>query len=261
MKLLCAVCLAALFAALFCSPHILPEEADPPASAAVIAEFDAAGDSEKLFVIQNDPIYPARLVRFAEDYPQAIDYVYHYPARKDTFDETPLFAEAASDAPPLLFQWDARWGYASYGDGLIGCTGCGPTVLSMAALALVGDPAYTPLFVARLADENGYYVSNVGSSWALIGTGCELLGLSAREVPLSQDAMRQALDDGDLLAAVVGPGDFTKSGHFLLIRDFSDEGFILNDPNSAENSARLWPFDVLMPQIKNIWALSAGKSN
>ena len=66
---------------------------------------------------------------------------------------------------------------------------------------------------------------------------------------------------GDLLAAVVGPGDFTKSGHFLLIRDFSDEGFILNDPNSAENSARFWPFDVLMPQIKNIWALSAGKKN
>ena len=110
MKLLCAVCLAALFAALFCSPHILPEEADPPASAAVIAEFDAAGDSEKLFVIQNDPVYPARLVRFAEDYPQAIDYVYHYPARKDTFDETPLFAEAASDTPPLLFQWDAALG-------------------------------------------------------------------------------------------------------------------------------------------------------
>ena len=72
--------------------------------------------------------------------------------------------------------------------------------------------------------------------------------------------MRQALDDGDLLAAVVGPGDFTKSGHFLLIRDFTDEGFILNDPNSAENSARLWPFDVLLPQIKNIWALSAGKT-
>jgi uncharacterized protein YvpB len=68
--------------------------------------------------------------------------------------------------------------------------------------------------------------------------------------------MKKALDAGSLIILNVGPGDFTDSGHFLVVTGYTDEGFSINDPNSRKNSEKIWSYDTLKGQIRNLWAMS-----
>ena len=228
----------------------IPDVSDEP------SEEPEPTKEEKLEKIHNSAEYPEDMVTFAEHYDQVIDYVYYYPEKKDLRPEIDLSKEASEDKPPLLIQWDDRWGYVPYGDGLIGNNGCGPVCLSMAALYLTGNPEYTPVYVAKMAEDNGYAVIGHGSSWSLMSRGCENLGLSARELGLDENVMKKELDKGHPIALVVRKGDFTYGGHFILITGYDEEGFTVNDSNNRANSAKHWTFDVLKGQIRNLWALS-----
>lgn len=230
--------------------------ADPGASSEEYSETDL---TDMLAAIQSDPAYPEKLVELAGKNEEAIPFVYHYPEYKDTVWEIDLSAEARQDTVPLLMQWDQRWGYAAYGDGLMAYTGCGPTCLSMVALYYLGDASYTPLKIAQFAEEQGYYVPGAGSSWTLISEGCGKLGMRAREISLTESSMKAELDAGHPIIIVVGPGDFTDNGHFIVITGYDATGFTINDCNSRENSARTWSFDTLSGQIKNLWAISPGE--
>ncbi len=236
-------------------PVSLPGEAlDDPNRTAPQAQLTFA---EKLQIIEETPeVYPDSLVQLVSKYEQTIDYVYYYPEYKDQSWEIDLSAEAASGQVPLLLQWDRRWGYSPYGTGMIGYTGCGPTSLSMVALYLLGDAKWSPLEMSKFAVENGYCSPGHGSTWTLISEGSTALGLHAAEISLSETRMKRELDQGHPIIVVVGPGDFTTSGHFMVLTGYDDTGFFLNDPNSRENSGRTWSFSVLSPQIKNLWAIS-----
>lgn len=214
-------------------------------------------DEEKLNVIQSSSEYPSEMVEFAEKYSQVIDYVYKYPYYKDTSFEIDLSAEASGDSVPLLLQWDERWGYIPYGEGLIGYTGCGPVCLSMVALYLTGDAMWTPAKVAEFSEQNGYCAPGDGTSWTLISRGSQSLGLNAKELPLMESTMKKELDNGHPIIIVVGEGDFTYSGHYLVIVGYDSAGFRVNDPNSPENSKKSWSYDRLSTQIRNLWAMSA----
>ncbi|HEY9575661.1 MAG TPA: papain-like cysteine protease family protein, partial [Lachnospiraceae bacterium] len=55
----------------------------------------------------------------------------------------------------------------------------------------------------------------------------------------------------------VKPGDFTFTGHFIVLAGLDDSGkIIVNDPNSQKNSKKHWEIDRLLPQIKAIWKYS-----
>lgn len=214
-------------------------------------------DAEKLAHIKNSGDYPEFLVETAEKCPQTIDFVYNWPACRDKTYAVDLSAEAQSDTVPLLIQWDERWGYEPYGDGVIGTSGCGPTCLSMAALYLTHNAEFTPLYIARMAVECGYCVPGNGSSWTLISEGCTQLGLTAQELPLWEQSMKNALDAGEVIILAVGEGDFTGSGHFIVVSGYTQSGFEICDPNSRDNSRMLWTYERLEGQIKNLWSLSA----
>lgn len=232
-------------------------DANPPAAGfALTGEAAELTSAEKLEKIRTSAEYPEDMVALAQRNEEAINYVYDYPRRKGQTASIDLSAEASSGSVPLLMQWDARWGYLPYGDGLVGYTGCGPVSLSMAALYLTGDPQWTPDEVVKLAIEHGYCVPGSGTSWTMIGEGSGLLGLHAEELPLAESVMREELGKGNPIIVVVGPGDFTDSGHFMVIVGCDEEGFQINDPNSCENSEKTWSYDVLSPQIQNLWAVS-----
>lgn len=197
--------------------------------------------------------YPEELLELAVRNPEALDFVARYPQEKDA-QPAGSVGEVERGTYPLLMQWDPRWGCAPYGDSLMALNGCGPTALSMAVCGLTGDGAVTPWTVARYADEVGYYVEGAGSKWELMSTGCQHFGLSARELPLDRSIMVRALEDGQPIVCSVGPGDFTTSGHFILLTGMEDGKFRVNDPNRRANSEKLWDYDTLAPQIRNLWA-------
>ena len=193
------------------------------------------------------------LLELAVRNPEALDFVVRYPREKDAQPAASVGAVERGTFPQLM-QWDPRWGCAPYGDGLMALNGCGPTALSMVVCGLTGDGSVTPWTVARYADEAGYYVEGAGSKWELMSTGCQHFGLSARELPLDRSVMVRALEDGQPIVCSVGPGDFTTSGHFILLTGVEDGKFRVNDPNRRSNSEKLWDYDTLAPQIRNLWA-------
>lgn len=199
--------------------------------------------------------YPQALLDLYQRNPETEDFVLNYPFREKGNAE---LTGCERDTVPLLLQWDPSWGYEKYGSGCIGITGCGPTCLSMVGYYLTGDTALTPGAVAKFAEKEGYYASGYGSSWRLISEGAGKLGLSARELPLVKGKMVSALEAGEPIILALGPGDFTSSGHYIVLTGVEEGGFRVNDPNSRINSEKLWSYEQLEGQIRNIWAIGKG---
>lgn len=183
---------------------------------------------------------------FVEDYPDRQAYI------GQPIDLSPDFM---SGEVPLLMQWDKRWGYDSMGESIIGLAGCGPTCLSMAYLYFTGDLSGTPREMADYCVSNGYYAGE-GTSWSLWTDGLKEWGLYGKELSLSENSMKAVLDNGSLIVCSMRPGDFTTTGHYILIRGYDENGFYVNDPNRRSNSSRQWDYDTLSYQIKNLWAVS-----
>ena len=136
-------------------------------------------------------------------------------------------------------------------------TGCGPTCLSMVTCGLTGDTQWNPYEVAKMAEDNGYYVDGSGSSWDLMSSGAEKLGLTVSSVIFDAEHIRATLEAGQPIICVMGPGDFTDAGHFLVLTGVDKNGdIILQDPNSVERTKQHWDVQKLMNQMKNLWAYS-----
>ena len=199
--------------------------------------------------------YPQELLELAVRNPETVDFVADYPQEKDRAPAETV-EEAERGTIPLLLQWDPRWGCAQYGDGPMALNGCGPTALSMVICGLTGDRTATPYAVAQYAQEMGYYVDGVGTSWELMSAGGAQFGVTARELPLSQSVMENALAAGEPIICSVGPGDFTTSGHFIVLAGIEDGKFQVRDPNRRSTSEKLWDYDTLAGQITNLWTFS-----
>ena len=182
-------------------------------------------------------------------------FVRDYPKKKDLTPTIDLSNLSGSKTVPLLLQWDERWGYREYNESIIGLAGCGPTCLSMATIYLTGDTTKDPLWMCRFAEQNQFNVPGSGSKWALISEGGRMLGLDVTQIPLDKDRIYRNLDVGNPIIVVVGPGDFTTDGHFLVLTGRSGDKITLNDPNSPTNSAKSWDYDTLAGQIQALWVL------
>ena len=199
--------------------------------------------------------YPQSLIDLLERNPETEKFVLEYPiASKETF-SVDLSEHLTGDTVPLFMQWDQRWGYMKYGSDVAGLTACGPVCLSMAAVYLTGDAAYSPDAMIRFASENNYYVPGSGSSWTLISEGGKKLGFQVTELPLDEGRIRKCVKVDIPVILVVGPGDFTTSGHFLVITGYENGKFRLNDPNSKANSQKLWAYEDIKGQIRNLWSI------
>lgn len=183
--------------------------------------------------------WPAHLINLLEKNPDTKDFVLNYPLKKDQIFEIDLRDHISKDCVPLLLQWDERWGYTKYGSDMMGLTGCGPTCLSMVCIYLLKDPLYSPRYVADFAIKNGYCVPGNGSAWTLISKGGVTLGLDITELPLDKNRIIRNLQVGNPIICVMGPGDFTSTGHFIVMTGYVDGKISVNDPNSPTRSNML----------------------
>lgn len=215
-----------------------------------------ARDGRVQEVIDRCQDYPEDLLKMLSRNPDMLDFVLDYPEKQGQ-----VFAGTIGDVEigkiPLLLQYDPRWGYGDYGASSVVVSGCGPACLAMVAAGLTGDNTITPYAVAQYAGQEGYYVYGAGTAWSLMSRGASRFGVEGEELPLMKSKMESALEEGRPIICVVGPGDFTTSGHFIVITGMRDGQFTVNDPNSAERSNKLWNYETLEPQISNLWAFRA----
>ena len=187
--------------------------------------------------------------------PEASAFVDAYLGIEDYDFGLDLSSEIKAGTIPYFTQWDSRWGYCLYGEGLIGYTGCGPTALSMVAMGLTGDGALTPGYIAAFATREGYCVPGSGTAWLLFSEGAEKLGLTARELPLWESVIRDELSAGHPIICIMGPGHFTETGHYIVLTSCDDRGFMVLDPNRPSNN-KIWTYDEIFGEIRNLWAYS-----
>ena len=200
-------------------------------------------------------VYPKSLIELLERNPETAEFVLEYPFREVIAYD--LSEGIDGQGVPLFLQWDKRWGYEQYGSDYLAVTGCGPTCLAMAGYYLTGDASFDPALVAEFSQDRGYYAKGYGSSWTLISQGGPELGLTVTELPLVKKRITDALESGCPVILAMGPGAFTTTGHYIVLVDYEDGAFKVNDPNSLENSAKLWTYEELEGQIRNIWKLEA----
>lgn len=196
--------------------------------------------------------YPEKLVELYERNPETEQFVFEYPLVKDNPPSDDLSGLDTSSVP-LLMQWDQRWGYGQYAGNLFGLSGCGPTCLSMVAIYLTGDTSMTPRWMGEFASSHGYAVEGSGSAWALFSEGGKELGFDVTEIPLDEERILANLEVNNPIVAVMGPGDFTTTGHFIVLTGYENGKIRVNDPNNRGNSEKLWEFDRIQSQIRDLW--------
>ena len=177
-------------------------------------------------------------------------------AQEDHADSTPR-AEWKRGSVPFLYQIDRQWADEPYAVGTVRENGCGPTALSMVYVALTGRTDLDPAAMAAFSESNGHVVDGL-TAWTLMSDGAAQLGLSSRELPASADAVTDALTTGQPVICSVRPGDFTSTGHFIVLAGIDENGqLIVHDPNSSARSNVRWDLDRVLSQCANLWAFSA----
>lgn len=158
---------------------------------------------------------------------------------------------------PALYQRDPAWSAAAYAEDDFGTTGCGPTCLSMVYIALTGKSDMAPADMGALSERMGC-ASPEGTAWLFMTDGAAELGLTAREIAADESSVRGALLSGSPVIRSVGPGDFTTTGHFIVLTGIDGQGRLtIRDPNSSERTGKAWDFDTVLGQCRALWAYSA----
>lgn len=144
-------------------------------------------------------------------------------------------------------QGDKRWGDKPYrvpGEtSTIASAGCGPTCAAMVIASMV-DKRITPESTCSWSIVHGYkalkqgtYYSYFSPQLAAYGIGCrQLLGSRIINQPSHpiHDQVKAYLHQGYWVIALMGPGTWTKGGHFVLIWDWDDKVRILDPASSAD---------------------------
>lgn len=197
--------------------------------------------------------YPENMLDALKKNPEILDFVVAYPTKEQKVQGGITEAECEQQTP-LLIQWDDRWGYVPYGDGVIGITGCAPTCLSMVIISLTGDTSATPDLLAQKSIEKGAYVDGSGTSWSFLTDAVADYNIKVEQFGyLTKIEMEKLLDEGKKIILSMGPGDFTTSGHFIVICGYTEKGFIVNDPFSKMRSKMEWSYDTISNQWAGIW--------
>lgn len=165
--------------------------------------------------------------------------------------------------PVSYLQTDARWKnvlYAAAGESsTIGGSGCGPTAMAM-VLATWADPKVTPLTECKWAQAHGYKAKGAGTWHSYFAAAAARYGLTSRMLngasiygnanSMYHDIAKEALARGDLVIACMGPGTWTRGGHFVLVWDIVGNVVYINDPASRKPERTRGNYAVFRRQVK-----------
>lgn len=196
---------------------------------------------------------PEEIIELISKNEETIEFVEHYGAKKD-LPSADTVGEVTQGVVPQLIQWDERWGYAPYGTSTVAVSGCGPTCMSMVLSGLTGDASITPAKVASYSMENGYIDDTNDTVWLFMEEVSQNWGISCFEINNSENVVAAELGSGHPIICSVGPGDFTRNGHFIVLTDYDDGNVIIHDPFSIENSEKLWVYEDIVDQFQAMWA-------
>lgn len=150
-------------------------------------------------------------------------------------------------------QKDPRWKDKPYtidGDAreTIGYSGCGPTCAAM-LVASCCDPAVTPPDMCRYAIETGTRTANDGTAWAFFTKVAAKYGLIMTQTVRNADALA-CVQSGGVVICSMGPGRWTKGGHYILWYGVDGDAVLVHDPQSISSRLSRAPIGDMYAQSK-----------
>ena len=77
--------------------------------------------------------------------------------------------------------------------------------------------------------------------------------MDVQEIALVWYIIKEHLDAGDPIICVMGPGDFTDDGQFVVLSEAEEDMVKVLTPNSMILSEGMWSFEQIESQIQNLW--------
>nr|WP_051527281.1 C39 family peptidase [[Eubacterium] cellulosolvens] len=137
--------------------------------------------------------------------------------------------------------------------------GCGPTACAMIANSFGNSPEQiTPIAMAEWAVQDHDFARGSGSYNTLIQNSLTAYGLKvvSRQNVISENMIRDELHAGHILVCLMGPGEFTDSGHFIILTALNEDGTIsVADPVSLKRTKTHYDPALIVSQ------LDAGRAN
>jgi peptidoglycan hydrolase-like protein with peptidoglycan-binding domain len=156
-----------------------------------------------------------------------------------TYNMQPASGAANPVRPVDYKQFDARWRYvmfSNHGDATqtIKSSGCGPTAMAD-ILATWFDPAITPVETCKMAVDGGFRTYSSGTTYAFFDWIAGKYPFSKYGQTAYTDVAIDALKKGALVIAVMGPGYWTKQGHYICLwkYDAATDRIYACDPGSS----------------------------
>ena len=129
-------------------------------------------------------------------------------------------------------------------------SGCGATSMCMVIHYLTGNTEPTPYSLFKWAYDNGYY-SGSGLGHEAVSALGKLCGVEGKWIGKNGSKIVEALKSGHPVIAHMGPGIFTRQGHYIVLKGVTDDGKILvNDPNSKSRTGKAYPLSTILNQSK-----------
>lgn len=172
-----------------------------------------------------------------------------------------LYAETLnSKLGPITYfnQSDYRWAKYKYGhSSYMYSSGCGPTIMAMIINTFSPQAYITPKETADFAYSKGCYVKGGGSTHDIVKKCCDEYKIPVKVIKANKENIESALKNKKLLVALVGKGEFTTGGHFILITGLEKNGKLsIADSISLDNTHKKWDTDFIISQLKK--SVSAG---
>lgn len=175
--------------------------------------------------------------------------------------------------PISYLQTDPRWknhNYSAKGEKkTIGSSGCGPTAAAM-VIATLQDKNVTPVTTAQWSMAHAYKALNQGTYYtyfipqmSVYGIACKRLNTSNLYGKSSSSAHNEALNalkNGDWVIACMGKGNWTSSGHFILLYGYENGYVYINDPASTKATRVKNTWALFASQVKYMWTISVPDS-
>lgn len=160
-------------------------------------------------------------------------------------------------------QTDSAWNQNGY---CIAKAGCGPTSMAVVITSLTGKWV-TPLDTAIWGYQHGFY-SRAGSAHEMIPAMAVAYGLKCQGVGTDYNAIKKALKAGKPVVCLMGPGYFTRGGHFMvLVAIDKNDCVTIADVGSRARSAYKYRLSDVIAQSKGasaggpFWVMSYDKNS
>lgn len=175
--------------------------------------------------------------------------------------------------PVSYLQYDKKWAKVPYqvkGETTdIQESGCGPTSAAMILSTMTGKKI-TPIETCKWSVDHGYKALKSGTYYGYFkpqfksyGIECvQCLGSSIHNKPNHSihNQVKQWLEEGYYIIALMGKGTWTKSGHFVVVYWWDDKVRI-NDPASTKTARLNGDPYTFKNEVKNYWRIDARKFN